>query len=150
MFKFGKKKKYSIGEKIRYFDSIINIKNISNKKLNWAIQRKNQLLNKKNNIKLGDVFIVNDRFMGNPNSKPRLVVVAKVSGNKVKVIPVKKSNTFMSLENFDGCRSLNMINVKTINKNILYEKKGFKINKRAFLNPKEKVLLQKKVNDYIN
>lgn len=43
MFCFGKKKIYSLGEKEKYFQNIINNPNISDKRKNWANLRLNQI-----------------------------------------------------------------------------------------------------------
>ena len=51
----------------------------------------------KNSIKLGDVFIVNDRLMGNKDSKPRAVVILKTKNNKVTVSPVRRNKTIFPL-----------------------------------------------------
>ena len=96
------KKRFSIGEKIKYFDSIYKNPLSSKKKKIWAQQRKNTLLNEKRLMNLGDIYVVDDKFMGNSQKKPRLVVIAKVNGNRADVIPVKKDNKIMSLSNFDG------------------------------------------------
>ena len=149
MFRQGKKKRFSIGEKIRYFDSISRNPLSSKKKKLWAQQRKNTLLNEKREMNLGDIYVVDDKFMGNPQKKPRLVVIAKANGNRVDVIPVKKDNKIMSLSNFDGERALNMNAAKSISKDYLYEKRGFKFVKNAYLTPREKTRLHKKVQKYL-
>ncbi len=149
MFVFGKKKRYSIGEKIRYFDNIINDPNSNLNRKNWALIRKNDLLSIQSKINFGDVFVVDDRIFGNTIHKPRLVVVAKVKNNKVNVVPVRKSNQYIVLSNFDGKRFLNLKKAKKISKNILYEKRGFRISKNADLTYREKQVLEKKSKLYI-
>lgn len=149
MFVFGKKKRYSIGEKIRYFDNIINDPNSNLNRKNWALIRKNDLLSIQSKINFGDVFVVDDRIFGNTIHKPRLVVVAKVKNNKVNVVPVRKSNQYIVLSNFDGKRFLNLKKAKKISKNILYEKPGFRISKNADLTYREKQELEKKSKLYI-
>lgn len=149
MFIFGKKKRYTIGEKIRYFDGIISDKKSSNKKKNWALLRKNNLERQKQSIRLGDVYVVEDNRMGNTKKKPRLVVVAESKKHKVTVLPVYKDNKIMSLSNFDEQRAISMNSAKEISKNTLYEKRGFRIVKNASLTLKEKTRLQKKVEKYL-
>lgn len=149
MFVFGKKKRYSLGEKIRYFDNIINDPNSNLNRKNWALTRKNDLLSKQSKINYGDVFVVDDRIFGNTIHKPRLVVVAKVKNNKVNVVPVRKSNQYIVLSNIDGKRFLNLKKTKKISKNILYEKRGFRISKNADLIYREKQELEKKSKLYI-
>lgn len=99
-------------------------------------------------MKLGDVFIVNDKIMGAPKKKPRAVVVAKTQANRAKVLPVKKENKIMSLSQFDGKRRLSMGEVKEIDKGYLYEPRGFKLSNLR-LTPKEKDKLYGKVEKYI-
>ena len=149
MFRFGRKKRYTLGEKITYFNTIIKNKNTNQKKRNWARLRKSQLNLKKDKIKLGDVFVVDDNLMGNPRHKPRVVVVGKVKGDKVCILPVRKSKKIMTLQNFDNQRLLNMNQYKEISKYRLFEKRGFPITNNGYLTPKEKVLLQKKSDMYI-
>ena len=150
MFRFGKKKRFTIGEKLGYFNRIINNNNETQKRKTWASLRISQLEETKNKMKLGDVFVINDRHLGNSVSKPRLVVIAKQDNqNNVKVLPVRKDNKLMSLSNFDGQRSLSMNNVAIIRKNQLYEKRGFKTLKNAYLTPQEKNRLQDKVKTYL-
>ncbi len=149
MFRFGKKKRYSLGEKRRYFASILNNYNESQKRKDWARRRLSTISKTKREMKLGDVFIVNDRHVGGTQNKPRLVVFAKKKNqNQVKVIPVYKEKRLMALSQFDGDRCLSLNNVKTISNDILYEKNGFKF-KNTRLTPKEKVKLQNKVNKYL-
>ena len=100
-------------------------------------------------MNFGDVYVVDDKLMGNPKKKPRLVVIAKVNGNRADVIPVKKDNKIMSLSNFDGHRALSMNTVQSISKDYLYEKRGFRFVKNAYLTPQEKVRFQKKVQKYL-
>ena len=150
MFKFGKKKRYTIGEKIKYFSAIINNSSETAKRKAWASLRLSNLEKVKNKMKLGDVFIINDKHLGNLSSKPRLVVIAKQNNqDEVKILPVRKDNKLMSLSNFDGQRALSMNNAAIVRKNQLYEKRGFKILKNAYLSPKEKNRLQTKVVKYL-
>lgn len=149
MFIFGNKKRYTIGEKISYFNSIIKNKNYDLNKRNWAKLRKSQLNLKLNEIKLGDVFVVDDNLMGNPRHKPRVVVIAKLKNDKVNLLPVRKSNTILSLQNFDNDRQVDFKKSKLLSKYRLFEKRGFRITNNAYLTPKEKVLLQKKANKYL-
>lgn len=150
MFKFGKKKRYTIGEKIQYFSAIINNSTETVKRKTWASLRLSNLEKTKEKMKLGDVFIINDKHLGNSANKPRLVVIAKQNNqNEVKILPVRKDNKLMSLSNFDGERALSMNNVTIVRKNQLYEKRGFKILKKAYLSPKEKNRLQTKVVKYL-
>ena len=125
-------------------------KTISDKKRNWALLRLSQLTKIKDNLRLGDVFVVEDNLMGSKVRKPRLAVVAKVVDNdKVKVIPVKKDNKLMSLSKFDGTRALHITNVREISKGYLFEKRGFRIAKNATLTSNEKLRLLKKVDKYL-
>ena len=87
--------------------------------------------------------------MGNPAKKPRLVVIARATNNRVDVLPVKKDNKLMSLSKFDGERALSMNSVQNVSKDYLYEKRGFKFAKNAHLTPQEKTRLQKKVQKYL-
>lgn len=149
MFRQGKKKRFSIGEKIKFFTTVIKDPNASTKKKDWARQRKKNLERQKQDMHIGDVYVVDDTLMGNIKKKPRLVVVAKSINNRVDVLPVKKDNKLMSLSNFDGERALSMNNVQNISKNYLYEKRGFKFVKNARLTSQEKTRLQKKVQKYL-
>lgn len=149
MFGFGKKKCYSLGEKRRYFTSILNDNNESPKRKEWARQRLNTINRIKSGMKVGDVYIVDDKHIGGRQRKPRLVVFAKKDNQDfVKVIPVYKDKKLMSLSQFDGDRAISLNNVKTITNDKIYEKKGFKF-KGANLTPKEKDRLRIKVNKYI-
>ena len=150
MFKFGKKKRYTIGEKIQYFNSILKNNSETIKRKNWATLRLSNLQQIKDKMKIGDVFVINDNHLGNPKKKPRLVVIAKQnSDNDVKILPVRKDNKLMSLSNFDEQRALTMNNAFDVPKNQLYEKRGFKIVKNAYLTPKEKNRLFQKVSKYL-
>lgn len=148
MFCFGKKRIYSLGEKEKYFQNIINNPNISDKRKNWANLRLNQIQHKKNNLKLGDVVIVNDMHVGSPDYKPRVAVVAKTKNNKITVIPVRKDKKIMILKNFDGDRCISINNAKKISKNICYELRGFKM-KNCNLTTKEKEKLKSKVDKFL-
>ena len=149
MFRFGKKKRYSIGEKINYYYATLNNPNTSIKKKRWARQRIKDMKNIRNNIKQGDVFIVHDKLFGNTSGKPRYVVVAKNTGNNVDLLPVRKSDEFMTLSLFDNQRMISVKNSKNIHKNGLYEKRGFKGAKNAKLLTNEKAILEKKVKKYL-
>ena len=65
MFNFGKKKRYNYGEKIDYFHKIINDNNTTIAKKNWAIQRLNSIKSKKEKMKMGDVYVIEDTTFGN-------------------------------------------------------------------------------------
>lgn len=148
MFTFGKKKVYTLGEKERYFNEILNKPNISEKKRNWANKRLDTIRSKKKNLKLGDVMIINDKYVGGPKSKPRAVVIAKVKKNRIMVVPVYKGNRIMTLKNFDGQRLINISKTKDVSKDYLYEHRGFKL-KNCNLTSKEKEKLQLKVKQYL-
>ncbi len=149
MFGFGKKKCYSLGEKRHYFASILNNRNESSKRKEWARRRLNTISKTKSEMKLGDVFIINDRHVGGTRNKLRLVVLAKKKTDRlVQVVPIYKEKKLMSLSQFDGDRAISMNNAQTISNDKLYEKKGFKF-KNMQLTPKEKVKLQSKVNKYL-
>ena len=146
MFIFGKKKRYSIGQKKIYFNSILSNPDSSLKKRECANLRLNQINNKQ-----GDVFIVNDRLFGNPNSKVRQVVIAKkdLDNNKVFVLPVNKLKTVIPLSKFDNQRKIDFINKKNISINKLYELRGFKNTNNSYLTINEKNILKNKTNIYI-
>ena len=148
-FVFGKKKRYSIGEKIKYFNSVLSDANASVNKRNWAQLRLNQILSIKDKMKLGDVFVTNDNLVGGVSSKPRLVVVAKTTAGIAKVIPVKKDGKLLGLSKFDGIRALHISKAVKVSKNRLTEKRGFKIAKNAYLTSSEKARLVKKVDEFL-
>ena len=149
MFRFGKKKRYSIGEKIKYFNGIRKDPNASQKKKTWAARRLNALNKTRDNMKVGDVFVVNDQKMGNPNKKPRVVVVAKKGKQKVSVLALRKSGKIMTFSNFDGQRKVDFNYSKELGKGSLYETRGFKITQNAYLTREEKDRLQKKADQYL-
>ena len=149
MFQFGKKKRYSIGEKTRYFSSILSNSKESQKRKKWAKLRLDSLKKTKDRMSVGDVFVLNDKVMGNPNRKPRVVVVAKKGATEVSVLGLYKDGKMMSFSKFDGQRMVNFKYPITVRKNALYEKRGFKTAKNAYLTSQEKNRLQKKADEYL-
>ena len=149
MFQFGKKKRYSIGEKTRYFTSILSDPKESKKRKTWAKSRLDTLKKTKDRMSVGDVFIVNDMVMGGPVKKPRTVVVAKKCKGQVSVLGLYKDKSLMSFSKFDQQRMINFKYPKTVQKNALYEKRGFKIAKNGYLTSQEKNRLQKKADEYL-
>ena len=151
MFRFGKKKRYTIGEKLSYFRGILTDSKASIKKKDWARLRSKQLDEKKNKMRLGDVFVVNDHMVGSPHRKPRAVVIVKTPKSKsgqVTVIPVRKRKGIFPLLKFDRQRLLSANNVKVLQKNQLYELRGFRF-RDPYLTQSEKVNLQKYSDEYI-
>ena len=151
MFRFGNKKRLSFGEKKRYFTTIVNDNSQTIKRRNWAARNLLFINQKKSNIKQGDIFIVDDRKFGNPNKKPRQVVIAKVDNinDKVTLLPVKKYKKIIPLSKFDGNRRLNIDDKIKVKIDNLYELRGFKNTKNSKLTINEKDKLKQKVNRYI-
>ena len=151
MFRFGNKKRLSFGEKKSYFTTIVNDNSQTIKRRNWAARNLLSLRQKKSNIKQGDVFIVDDRKFGNPNKKPRQVVIAKVDNinDKVTLLPVKKYKKIIPLSKFDGNRRLNVDDKIKVKIDSLYELRGFKNTKNSKLTINEKDKLKQKLNRYI-
>ena len=151
MFRFGNKKRLSFGEKKSYFTTIVNDNSQTIKRRNWAARNLLSLRQKKSNIKQGDVFIVDDRKFGNPNKKPRQVVIAKVDNvnDKVTLLPVRKYKKIIPLSKFDGNRRLNIDEKIKLKIDNLYELRGFKNTKNSKLTINEKDKLKQKVNRYI-
>ena len=113
--------------------------------------RSKQLNEKKNKMRLGDVFVVNDHMVGSPQRKPRAVVIVKTPKSKsgqVTVIPVRKRKGIFPLLKFDRQRLLSANNVKVLQKNQLYELRGFRFTD-PYLTQSEKVNLQKYSDEYI-
>ena len=139
------KKIYSFGEKINYYNSIINNKKSTYSEKVYAKKRINDLNSKFSNFQLGDVVSVDDKEFGNSISKPRCaVIVENNSINDFTLIAARKTGKFMKLENFDGDRLLNMDKSKLVQKNNFYELGDFSIGANAFLNINEKPILQQK------
>ena len=149
MFRFGKKKRYSIGEKTRYFKSILSGSKESQKRKEWAKRRLDSLNKTKNQMGVGTVFVINDELLGGPVKKPRAVVVAKKGKGQVSVLGLYKDKSMMFFSKFDQQRMVNFKYPITIQKNALYEKRGFKISKNGYLTSQEKNRLQKKADEYL-
>ena len=116
---FWKRKKgkpvyrHSIGEKIRYYEGLLNSKDPAVRdraKANLA--RLHRYADGQDVF--GKVFIVRDKEFGNTRqpTKPRRVVCVGKDGDRLKVIPVYKNKTMISLSNFDRQRSINVNGVR--------------------------------------
>ncbi len=160
-FKFGKKKRYSIGEKKAYFNQLLSDPTISKSKKQWANKRLNGLFLTENSIKQGDVFVLHDIEFYNQSTiqsimnsndktkirkmfKPRYGVVSKTTLNKVDIIPARNRKDFIILSKFDGNRYLDLKKKRAVTKNNLYEIRGFKKSNNAYLTRDEKWQLKLK------
>lgn len=77
MLKIGDKTVYSIGEKKNHYNKVLNDPNASAQRKAYAKRRLVSLDAMVEQIELGDVYVVDDRDVGNPNSKPRVVVATE-------------------------------------------------------------------------
>lgn len=136
--------RYSIGEKIKYYENILKKSNNTNIKAKKNLERFRNLVNGKKVF--GNVFIVKDKeFDSNANDfKPRQVVCVEAKNGKAVVIPVRKNKNMVNLSNFDFKRSINVNSSKSIPFDRIYEKRGFKNTSNSFLTSKEKLDLHKK------
>lgn len=149
---FWKRKKgkpvyrHSIGEKIRYYEGLLNSKDPAVRdraKANLA--RLHRYADGQDVF--GKVFIVRDKEFNSyaDKNKTRRVVCVGVNGNKLQVIPVRRNKNMVSLSNFDHQRSINVNGVREISINEVYEKRTFRKTGNDYLTNQEKLELNKKL-----
>jgi len=138
--------RHSIGEKIRYYKGLLNskdpaVRNRSKVNLERLIRYADD-----QNV-FGKVFIVRDKECGNIHqpAKPRRVVCVGKDGDRLKVIPVYKNKTMISLSNFDRQRSINVNSIQKISLDQIYEKRTFRKTENDYLTNQEKLELKKKI-----
>ncbi len=147
MLRNNRKNKFSFGEKIKFFSNKTKSKRTKKKTKIFANKKLHEISRLKKNIKIGDIFVVDDVIFGNSHSKARAVVVVKTTKNTVKVAPLYKTRKILPVSQFDGDRLIDLSRNRIINKNNLYLKKGFKF-KKSYLTTKEKNKLYSKINQY--
>lgn len=93
------------------------------------------------------MFIVKDKnfYSSAHDGKSRRVVCVGVEDKKMKVIPVRKNNSYVSLSNFDGNRIFNFKRIKKIPIDKVYENRTFKNSNNDFLTKNEKNELRRKL-----
>ena len=142
--------KFTINEKIKYFNDRLKNKNISSANKKIIMEKRNNLLKIKKDFGFGNVYIVNDKKMGNKTQeKPRAIVVIKNYKNTVRALGLYHSGRILPLEKFDGDRVVSFNHIKTIDKNDIYEKKSFGFNDlQNSLTNNEKSKLKDKTKAY--
>lgn len=128
MFKHGKTGKiyYSVREKINYYSKIVNGNVSSTPELKAKAEKRLPELQKINNQSYDEpkIIITDDKFFGNPISKPRLcVAVLEDNKKRVLLVPIVKRSTKTIVLDNDFNRQISNRPIRFVDKNDIYERK---------------------------